>query len=61
MGRLCLEFLVTGSGWKIRDANNFMAFRAFNLAAGKLNTAFQRLFTVGAVKFQFVRFHGFYL
>jgi len=47
----------TGARRRIGDADEMVAGRALNLAAGKLRLALQRLVAVGTIEFEFVRVH----
>jgi hypothetical protein len=55
-----LDMREAGASGRVRDANEMMAGRAFNLPARELRLARERLVAMGAVKFEFVRVHNFF-
>jgi len=58
MSRLRRDVREAHAGRRIGNADEVLAPRALNLAPGKLRFAFQGLIAMGAIEFEFIRFHS---
>jgi len=60
LARFGLDLREAGARRRIGDAEEMVAGRALNLPAGELRFEFQRLITVGTIKFEVVCAHGMF-
>ncbi len=56
-----LDVREAGASGRVRDADEMMAGRAFDLPARELRLAAQRLVAMRTVKLEFVRVHNFFV